>query len=297
MDGKSKRDGFDGELCVVVPRTVIEHRELSVMAQSYYVTDIGYFPKARQHFRQRKGGSKEHILIHCVDGKGRVKIGKEEWTLKANQFVLIPSGMGHGYEADMADPWSIYWLHFRGSQADVLVDGLLDNTSRDNNVLIFGLEQKHTFEKMYKLLSKGYGSDVLDAIALILPYFLSTYLHRDMFDRLTDSSKSDVIDLAIEFLRTKIDSRLSLKEIAEHNNLSVSHFSKLFKSRTGYSPIEYLNYLKIQEACYILQFSDLRISEISFRLGFDDQYYFSRLFKEHMGVSPLKYRNTGVASG
>lgn len=292
---RSKRDGFEGELCVVVPRTVIENKQLPAIVQSFYVTDIGYFPKAKGHYRRRRNGCSEYILIHCVDGSGKVQVGREEITLKANSFVIIPKTVAHSYEADEVDPWSIYWLHFGGIQADVLLTEHLQTNYIETDALIFSDDQKFTFEKMYKLLSREYSGEVLNAISLIVPYFLSTYLHRKMLDRLYDDSKNDVIDLAIDYLKTKIGSRVSLKEIALYNNLSVSHFSKLFKTRTGYSPIEYLNYLKIQEACYKLQFSDLRISEISFQLGFDDQYYFSRLFKEHMGVSPLNYRNTSVS--
>jgi AraC-like DNA-binding protein len=83
---------------------------------------------------------------------------------------------------------------------------------------------------------------------------------------------------------------LTLEEIARQVNLSPSHFSFIFKKKTGFSPIEYFNHLKIQKACQYLLFTDLRIKEISSELGIDDQYYFSRLFTKVMGFAPNDYR-------
>ena len=83
---------------------------------------------------------------------------------------------------------------------------------------------------------------------------------------------------------------INVEEIAQSVNLSVSHFTSLFKKKTGFSPIEYCNHLKIQRACQYLFFTDLRVKEISFKLGINDPYYFSRLFTKVMGVSPNEYR-------
>ncbi|HYH56823.1 MAG TPA: AraC family transcriptional regulator, partial [Anseongella sp.] len=100
----------------------------------------------------------------------------------------------------------------------------------------------------------------------------------------------DAIDCSIRFLKQHISQSLTLKEIADHVHLSVSHFSGLFQKKTGFSPIEYFNHLKMQKACQLLHFTDLRIYEVAARTGIGDPYYFSRVFKENMGVSPKEYR-------
>ena len=91
-------------------------------------------------------------------------------------------------------------------------------------------------------------------------------------------------------MNKKIDYMMSLEEIAKSVNLSSSHFSALFKKKTGFSPIEYYNHLKIQKACQYLLFTDLRVKEISYKLGINDPYYFSRLFSKVMGMAPNDYR-------
>jgi AraC family transcriptional regulator of arabinose operon len=83
-----------------------------------------------------------------------------------------------------------------------------------------------------------------------------------------------------------------IEDLAKQCGISVSHYSRLFHQRTGSSPINYFNMLKIQSSCQHLYFTDRSIKEIAIALGFDDQYYFSRLFTKLIGVSPLKYRKT-----
>ena len=68
-----------------------------------------------------------------------------------------------------------------------------------------------------------------------------------------------------------------------------------FRKETGVSPIHYYIRLKIQKACEYIELSDLKLSEIATRLGFEDASYFSRIFTHVMGISPSRYRTQEVA--
>jgi transcriptional regulator GlxA family with amidase domain len=100
----------------------------------------------------------------------------------------------------------------------------------------------------------------------------------------------DVAAEAIHFMRENVRKRLTLKEIAGFSGYSPSHFSAMFHDKTGYSPLNYFIHLKIQEACHYLDFSDMKINQISMMVGFDDPFYFSRIFTKTMGISPRVYR-------
>ena len=91
-------------------------------------------------------------------------------------------------------------------------------------------------------------------------------------------------------MRENVRKRLTLKLIADFLGFSPSHFSVIFQNKTGYSPLNYFIHLKIQEACHHLDFSDMKINQISLLVGFADPLYFSRLFTKTMGVSPSEYR-------
>ena len=84
---------------------------------------------------------------------------------------------------------------------------------------------------------------------------------------------------------------LSLQEMASEAHISPSHYSALFKKKTGYPPLEYFNHIKVQKACQYLQFTNLQVKEIAYKLGVNDPFYFSRFFSNIMGMSPLEYRN------
>lgn len=83
---------------------------------------------------------------------------------------------------------------------------------------------------------------------------------------------------------------MTLKEIAEFSGLSPSRLSAVFKDRTGHSPLNYFNFMKMRKACELLDNTKMKLNQISLKLGIDDQYYFSRLFSKIMGSSPKAYR-------
>ena len=102
---------------------------------------------------------------------------------------------------------------------------------------------------------------------------------------------NDLIQESISYMKENIENSVTLENIARHINYSASHFSALFSQRTSFAPMEYYNSLKIQRACSYLQFSDLKIKEIAFRLGYYDQFHFSKAFKKEMELTVETYIN------
>ncbi len=125
---------------------------------------------------------------------------------------------------------------------------------------------------------------------MIFYHFLSSLLYEDKFNSAEKKNQPDMIDQTIELMQKKTHTVVSLQEFATFAGLSISHFSAVFRQRTGYSPIEYFNHLKIQRACQYLLLTNMTVKETSTHLGIDDPYYFSRMFSKLMGISPLEYR-------
>jgi AraC family transcriptional regulator, arabinose operon regulatory protein len=146
------------------------------------------------------------------------------------------------------------------------------------------------FEEMYHSLEKGYTISNLQYTSMCLWYFLSSFMYIDQFKQFSYVRKKNIVDQAVDFMQSNLSNNFSLKEIAERFRFSASHFSYIFKSKTGYAPLEFFTRLKIQRSCQYLDLTDLHIKEIASLLGFDDPYYFSRVFRKVMDVSPKKYR-------
>lgn len=288
---KKKKDGFDGQKAIVIPRKILDaYCDAIPLIRDLYVTDIGYYPKAKHHYRERIGGADQHILIYCIDGKGHATIRQEQNEIRPGDFILIPAGTAHVYEADTSNPWTIIWVHFTGSLATAMVDTFLKGNQSSKGVVYFQTNRVQLFDDMYANLEMGYSSDILCYTNLCFKYFLASFVYKDNFNRSEKQHTGDLIEISIEFMKKNIDKQLSLDDLAQAVHLSASHYSFLFRKRTGFSPIEHFNHLKVQKACQFLLFTNLRIKEIADKLGVEDQYYFSRMFSKIMGISPAGYR-------
>ena len=289
-----KKDGFQGQKAIVIPKQVLNSKCVNnKVINPLYITDIGYYPKAKFHYMERTNGAEQHILIYCHDGKGDVIIGNKEYKIEADDFITIPIKTPHSYSADKDEPWSIFWVHFKGTVSGKLVSSLEKKTGL-KGFIKFKDESIQLFNEIYNQLERGYSSNNLMYTNMSMWRFFTTFLFNDKFDSSGKLSNKDSIDRVIDYLSRNVDKVLSLDEMAREVNLSPSHFSYLFKKKTGYSPIEYFNHLKVQKACQYLLFTKLRIKEISQELGIEDQYYFSRMFTKVMGLAPNDYREKRV---
>lgn len=64
------KNGFLGERALVLPPAVIEDMERSPLLTALHITDIGYYPRAEHHYRQRTTPINQFVFIYCVEGKG-----------------------------------------------------------------------------------------------------------------------------------------------------------------------------------------------------------------------------------
>lgn len=290
-----KKEGFKGQKAVIIPECIQSHQcaENAVIG-NLYVTDIGYYPKARYHYRERPQGADQHILIFCYDGGGSVKIKATEYNLAAGDFIFIPAKTAHTYQASEKNPWTIYWVHFKGRSAKFLLSQFEKQLNGSKGFVRSSDTILQLFNEIYDQLSKGYSTDNLLYTHMCLWHLLGKFVYNNKNHHAGQFKKMDQIDQAIEFLSTKVETVLTLEEIAREVNLSPTHFSATFKKKTGFSPIEYFNHLKVQKACQYLLFTNLRIKEIAQEVGVEDPYYFSRLFTKVMGISPNEYREKKI---
>lgn len=286
-----KREGFEGQRAIVLPKKILELCGYTPPINSLYLTDIGFYPRAQFHYRERPSGIAANILIYCLEGKGWVELPSGHVVINPNEVLIIPADMPHKYGADDKNPWTIYWAHFKGLQSPYFAGLLTKQFKSFVNDNIFLEERMKIFDMIYRTLESGYSLDNLFFASTSFQYFLTTLCFSDKFASAHHAVEKDLVDLSIEYMQDHLDTPIKLEALAASVNLSLSHYSNIFKRKTGYSPIIYFNHLKIQHACQYLQFTSLRINEISSKLGIEDPYYFSRLFTKVMGLSPVDYRN------
>ena len=252
---------------------------------------VGFYPAALGH-RMARSQPEDELLIYCVEGSGYAKAGGQEWQVRAGDLLLLPAGVAHRYEADAADPWSIYWVHLGGRD---VVAYFAEMVGEGASVVApacvpLGVHARlaEEFQALLAALSRpqlSHGVYAANVLRSLLAFAALVRQQRGHQQATLD------IEVVNGFLRTHLTQRLGLDDlIAATSTLSRYHFVREYKRQTGLSPMQAFLRMKVSHACYLLDITDEPVVHIASRLGYDDPYYFSRLFKRVMGVSPRGYR-------
>lgn len=97
---------------------------------------------------------------------------------------------------------------------------------------------------------------------------------------------------ALLYIENNLNEAITLEQLSEACNMSVSSFIYTFKKLLNTSPVNYIITLKLKKACELLINSQYSITEIAFRSGFNDSNYFCRTFKKHLKLSPKEFRES-----
>ena len=289
------KEGFTGERSIVLPPMTIEAERHDPLVSSLYITDIGYYPHADGHRRERQQPIQEYVLIYCMEGEGWFQLDNHTYHVRTNQYFILPPGLPHAYGASTTRPWTIYWLHFTGEHAAIYSDGQQQpqDISPAQNSRIS--ERQHVFEEIFSTLSRSTDHESLRYASSLLHYYLASMRSLNHY-RQESSVCSDIIAASLHYMQENLERRLTLDDLARYAGYSPSRFSQLFRQQMGESPVNHFNRLKIDRARQLLTATDMHINQICHKVGFDDQYYFSRLFKQLTGKSPKQYRDTSIPS-
>lgn len=286
-DVNGKSDGFRDEKYMIVPTESFAEYMTHPLIRAAYLTDVGFFPKAKEHYREREDGADQYILIYCTEGKGIIEVEDQIYRLEKSDAFCIPRNVRHKYYADEKEPWSILWVHFKGDNTNYFPleeRKIVHINSRhsDNRMMVL-------FNLLFRVLERNYTIGNFIYISQVLSLILSEIYFREKVD---ESSVQDRhVTMVIRYMYQHLRENLTLEEISEEVQLSKSYLNAVFKAQTGKSPVEFFIHLKMQEACKLLKSTDYYIYEVSSELGYTDQYYFSRIFKKVVGVSPKDYKN------
>ena len=143
-------------------------------------------------------------------------------------------------------------------------------------------------EQTYQWLLRTSSESVDEIQELNSPLFSTG---RDIPEDEGDSvPKSSPVYPAIEYIKTHLDKKLTMSEMAELCRISQSYFSRMFTTTVGENFTNYVNRQKIQRAKKLLRDTDKSVTQISTELGYGDVSTFIRLFKRFEGTTPQVYR-------
>jgi AraC-like DNA-binding protein len=172
-----------------------------------------------------------------------------------------------------------YKLHLSSAQ-NAVVKSLVAQIYREQSTWGAGSEAMRSglFLQLMAQLGRFFGEN--------LPKSPAGDRHGDL------ATKQEMIERAVAYLEEHFAEDVSVRTVASHVCLSVSHFSHLFKEKTGMTLVDYLLGIRMDIARRLLRETNKNITEVAFEVGFHDAGYFTRLFRKHFGASPSAIRKS-----
>lgn len=237
--------------------------------------------------------------IYITKGSFRVQVGAEFKDLTEGDIVFINRKELHSAfpTSNKSQLYAIVYNH------TFLIDGELDRVQRNylvpllNNELEmpFFFEANHyqtkelqnCLEKMIDTFSEKTGGYEI----LVKAYLLEAIAHAIRIAQVSPATdkqinKHAVIEPILYHISNHFDQSISVKEAAEHCNLSPNYFCHVFKKATGYTLKEYINLVRISEAERLLYSNQYNIQQIAYLVGFSNSTYFGRTFKKFKQKTP-----------
>ena len=259
------------------------------LTKECYPTAMGFYPSADRH-RMERHSHNDNLLIYCVDGRGHAATGSWQGAIGPGEVLLLPQGAAHQYEADPSEPWTIYWVHYQGSSSAAFNQYLGYREAR-SPVTDAGISPQLVahFRGLMAAHRTGYNTRAFINAANQLRHLL-THIALEIRQARASSQNSFNLEAVQNLMLEHIGRPLDLDTMAAAANLSKYHFSTKYKGLTGYSPIKHFLNMKMEQACHLLDSTDMGVGAIAAQLGYEDPLYFSRLFRKTIGFSPRSYR-------
>lgn len=105
------------------------------------------------------------------------------------------------------------------------------------------------------------------------------------------TASDERLERMLDFMNSRLDSKLSLEEVAEAGFVSQREASRLFEKYLGSSPMKYFLFLRLEKARSLLERKQAAIADICQETGFESVSHFSTCFRKMYAMTPGEYRN------
>ena len=265
-----------------VPITAYARENLFYM-QAFTVFDYrkGSFTR-RQNFHS-------FLILYTLSGVGQAEYGGQTTELHAGDGMFIDCRKPHYYEA--AEDWEVAVFHFRGPLAEHYSEeyekmGQLCFHEEFTGRFARYLEQILEIYDSPQLYRDLRASHAIDGMLLYLTIQASKVaIQRQNVPRF--------VQQAMKHMEENFAQPISLDFLAELTQTNKFHLVKEFKHYTGFSPNDYLIWIRINQAKLLLKTTTLPAVKIAHSVGVHDINNFNYLFKKRVGTTPIRYRNNG----
>lgn len=223
-------------------------------------------------------------MYYVCSGQGRLHTpGKITPLGQGDLFFTFPAA---SFAIESVENFAYMYISFLGLRGNRILDSLAIHSG---NFIFHQAREVQDFWETGIKTSANVTELMAESVLLYTFAFLGNRL-------LPDSDKckqTHSVDLIKKYLDDHFsDHNFSLEDISRELSYNKKYISTVFKKHFGIGIIDYLNTVRIQNACTMIAQGFTSVNDIADRCGYSDAQYFSKIFKERMGMAPTQYINT-----
>ena len=267
-----------------------QHGTLEFPVEYYYVD--------RQHPRYQMPfhWHKEWEILRVLDGSLQISLDDEQYSMHRGDVLLIRGGMLHGgepencvYECFVFD---LYGIFRRIEMVKPYLRPFYRQTYLPRSFYPWGScpEVEDAVDGLMGCFSGSDGCPELETVAGLSRLFAWIRNSGAYTPGEEGGSRTDRIKPVLEYIEAHYSQGMSLEDLAAVAGMNPKYFCRVFRSLTHHSPVDYLNFYRIEQAAHFLDSTDLSVTEVGNRCGFWESSYFTKVFRKYKGVTPVQYR-------
>ncbi len=239
----------------------------------------------------------ETELIRVLAGTLALTLEETSLTAKEGDFLIIGSGILHGgipencvYECIVFDTG---FLNAHPLYADILRPFKEQKMHFSEFYPAAEDEIHHAVRRLFDAMNEkqpGYELVTLGALYEMFGNIISNGQYTlENTGTVSVHRHIALLKQSLRYIEQHYFEKITLDELARTAGLSPKYFCRFFQEMTRRTPMDYLNYYRIERACFLLVSTDCSITEVAFDCGFRDLSYFTKTFKRYKGVTPKQY--------
>ncbi len=249
----------------------------------------------------------EMELVYIKESYGKRIIGNAMENFEAGDMVFLGSNLPHVWLNDeafyMGNPSltakaivlyfnkDIFGPLFYSLKEAHKINVLFEKAVR--GLRITGKTKKSIAARLEKLLKKNDFDVILGLFEILSELTISkelSFINNEAIIPISDKSYKDRMTDVLNYVKQNFQEDIKLQTIAKISNLTPQSFCRMFKTRMKKNFVEYLNEVRVSNACKLLLASEYNIAEIAYDCGYKTVSNFNKQFKKIVGNSPKEYK-------
>ena len=244
----------------------------------------------------------EFEIIRVLDGEFKVFLNSSEYLLHKDEILLVECGCLHRGEPSHC-VYECLVFNFdmlcrqQNDSATKYISPLLNalinhphlSPAKDYELyqivcLLFNAQREkdeyyelNTYAQLFQLTAKLYTQN-----RITIP--TQTQL----------GNKKKAILTILDFIENNLTEAISLDKLSAISGLSKKYLCRIFKEYASVTIVDYINELRIENACYEMSVQGKNVTQAALESGFNDLSYFCKIFKKHKGITPKEYQKNSA---